>query len=299
MTVLPDGRVTVPVSVNGQTMQFLVDTAGVFSEIGEDTAQKLNLKETDPPVTMYGVGGKLRVKSALIESFKIGNNEARDFHIGVRHGTSQSDAKPNKGGEAFDGLLAPDFLSLFDVEFDFAAKKMYLFSQDHCPGKVVHWTQDGYAELPFQYTGGPISTTPHIRLRMTLDGHDVSTAVDTGAAGSFIGKGAASLIFGIDEASPGVTKAPYFSDQFPVYRKQFTSLALGGLAVQNPQVDILPDLEEKAFRMEHSEKSRDDPVYGTKLESEDFTLGMNVLSKLHVYIAYKEHKMYVTAAGAH
>ncbi len=196
-------------------------------------------------------------------------------------------------------MLSPDFLSLFDVEFDFAAKKMYLFSQDHCPGKVVHWTRDGYAELPFQYTGGPIGITPHIRLRMTLDGHEVSTNVDTGAAGSTISRRSASLIFGVDETSPGVVKSQYWSDQFPVYRKQFASLALGGLAVQNPQVDILPDLEEKAFRMAHSERSRDDPIYGSKLEGEEFTLGMNVLSKLHVYIAYKEHKIYITSVDAH
>jgi hypothetical protein len=28
-------------------------------------------------------------------------------------------------------------------------------------------------------------------------------------------------------------------------------------------------------------------------------LGMDVLSKLHLYIAYKERKIYLTAAGAH
>ncbi len=85
MTVLPDGRVTVPVSINGQTFPFLVDTAGVFSEISEGAAQKLNLKETDAGVEMYGVGGKLRVTSAMVASFKVGNNEAKNFHIGVRH----------------------------------------------------------------------------------------------------------------------------------------------------------------------------------------------------------------------
>ena len=28
-------------------------------------------------------------------------------------------------------------------------------------------------------------------------------------------------------------------------------------------------------------------------------LGVSVLRRLHLYIAYKEHKLYVTAAGAH
>ncbi len=51
--------------------------------------------------------------------------------------------------------------------------------------------------------------------------------------------------------------------------------------------------------MAHSEKSRDDPVYGAHVSLEQLTLGMNVISKLHIYVAYKEHKVYVTAADAH
>lgn len=299
MTVLPDGRFTVPVSVNGTPHQFMVDTAGVFSEISAGAAQKLGLNETDAGVNLYGAEGKLKIRSATVASFKVGNNEARNFHLGVRHTASDAAAQKQAGTEAeVDGLLSPDFLSLFDIEIDIAKKKMNLFSQDHCPGKVVYWTRDGYAELPFRFTSGAIMATPHITLRMTLDGHDISAALDTGADGAFMQRKSAVRIFGIDETSPGVAKSPNSSDALPIYRKQFGSLALGGLTVQNPVVDILPNSEEDAFRMEHSEKSRDDPIYGSSLAPEDFTLGMNVLSKLHLYIAYKEKKVYITAADA-
>ncbi|MBV9692184.1 MAG: hypothetical protein JO261_00650 [Alphaproteobacteria bacterium] len=56
---------------------------------------------------------------------------------------------------------------------------------------------------------------------------------------------------------------------------------------------------EQAYRMSHSEKSRDDPIYGDNFRPEEFILGMNVLSKLHVYIAYKERKIYITPVDQH
>jgi hypothetical protein len=89
------------------------------------------------------------------------------------------------------------------------------------------------------------------------------------------------------------------SDQAPVFRRQFASLQLGGVTVQNPQVWIIEDQFEQAFRMQHSEKSRDDPIYGAQVELEALTLGMTTLSKLRFYIAYTEHKVYVTDAAAH
>ncbi|HWA92337.1 MAG TPA: retropepsin-like aspartic protease [Rhizomicrobium sp.] len=298
MTMLPDGRVAVPVTINGTSHRFMVDTAGIFSQISADASQKLGLKEQPIEGEMYGVGGRLHLTAANVKSFMVGNNEARDFHLGVRHAGPGSDSKKSDSDDSVDGLLAPDFLSLFDIELDFAAKKMNLFSQDHCAGKVVYWTRSGYAELPFHYTNGAIAVTPHIELRMALDGHDLATDLDTGASYTFFGRKTAVRIFGIDETSPGVTRVPGSSDKFPIYTKQFGTLALGGLTVNNPQVEILPDGADDSFRMQHSEKSRDDPIYGTYLLGADFTLGMNVLSKLHLYIAYKEHKIYLTAAGA-
>jgi len=300
MTIFPDGRFAVPVSVNGTAHEFMVDTSGVYTEISEPAAQKLGLKETETNATMYGIGGKVKIYATRVDSFKIGNNEAKGFHLAVNASKEFSGEKePSPGAIVIDGLLAPDFLNLFDVELDFSAKKMNLFSQDHCPGKVTYWTRGGFAQLPFHYTGGTIAMVPHIDIEMTLDGQSMTTDLDTGSANSWLRQSAASRIFGIDDKSPGVVKSPLSNDKFPMLRKQFTSLTMDGLTVQNPQIDLIADVEENAFRMDHSEKSRDDPVYGANFSLEPLTLGMNVLSKLHLYIAYKEHKIYATSADAH
>jgi hypothetical protein len=198
-----------------------------------------------------------------------------------------------------DGVLAGDLLMLFDVEFDFAKRKLNLFSQDHCPGKVVYWTQTGYAEIPFHLANGPISTNDHIDFNMTLDGHELSTDLDTGSSWTWLRRKAASRVFGLEDTSPGMQRDPRSPDDSPLFVKKFGLLELGGVAVKNPDIQIVTDHADDAFRMAHSEKSRDDPVYGARFSLEDLTLGMNVISKLHLYIAYKEHKIFVTAADAH
>ncbi|MBV8976285.1 MAG: aspartyl protease family protein [Alphaproteobacteria bacterium] len=301
MTMLPDGRFAVPVSLNGKSFEFLVDTGGVYTATHDQIAKALNLEEVPVHGDIYGSAGKISMAAANIASLKLGQVELKDFHIAIEKVLSPvgDKAPPSPEADRIAGFLAPDLLSLFDVELDFASKKMNLFSQDHCAGKVVYWTQGGHAELPFRFMNGRIGGDPHIDLDMTLDGHTVETMLDTGSAGSWLMKKPAVQIFALDEHSPGVVASPYAAEGFPAFRKQFGSLSFGGLAVQNPLVDILPPLMEQAYRMSHSEKSRDDPIYGDNFRPEEFILGMNVLSKLHVYIAYKERKIYITPVDQH
>lgn len=293
MTMLPDGTFAVPVTINGGQHLFRVDTSAIFTTLSDIAAQKLGLKQyAIDRLELYDVNGKMHITYIDADSFKVGNNEAKHFHLMV------SPLGPNLPAEV-DGRLGPDMLSLFDVELDFAAKKMNLFSQDHCPGKVVYWTKSGYAAVDFHMTSGRLNVTPHIAFQMTLDGRDLTTDLSTESDTTWIRKKSALQIFGLDDNAPGLEHSPTVSEVGPLYRKRFEMLQLGGVAVQHPMIDIVPDQMDSSFKMAHSEKSRDDPIYGEGLKPEDLSLGMNVLSKLHLYIAYKEHKIYATAADAH
>jgi len=101
------------------------------------------------------------------------------------------------------------------VEFDFVARKMNLFSQDHCPGRVVYWTHQGFGELSFQMPSGPISISNHIKLKTILDGHELSTVVDTGSTFSWLRQEAAIQIFGIDKNSMDVKGCTMYVGLFP------------------------------------------------------------------------------------
>jgi hypothetical protein len=62
---------------------------------------------------------------------------------------------------------------------------------------------------------------------------------------------------------------------------------------------LIPDLARQSFDKRHTDKIDLDPVYKTRLNTTQALLGMNILSKLHLYIAYRERKIYLTAANAH
>jgi predicted aspartyl protease len=291
MTTLPDGRFTVPVSINGSMHPFLVQTGGVFSEVAPRVANALALPQTQTRAEVYGVNGKVHMSSAEVDSFKIGGIEAKRFHLAV--------SGDDKGYDGYDGTIDPDLLIQFDIELDFAKNKMNVFSQDHCPGKVVYWTKDGYIALPFRMISGPATVNHHIVVTTTLDGHDLSTDLDTSAQTTVLRHKPAVEYFGFDEKSPDVTLAPDKIGGLPVYRKRFGMLHLGGIDAPNPVIDVIPDQEMEAFHQEHFEKSRDDPIYGNTIEPSDMYLGTDVLRKLHVYIAYKEHIIYATTVDAH
>ncbi|HVV64152.1 MAG TPA: hypothetical protein VHC42_01690 [Rhizomicrobium sp.] len=81
--------------------------------------------------------------------------------------------------------------------------------------------------------------------------------------------------------------------------RRFKSLALEGVTIANPAVEIVVDLG-KAKVPDPSFA----PQIGSRLpETEhrpgfgDMVLGMDILRRLHIYIAYGERKLYVTPAG--
>jgi hypothetical protein len=73
----------------------------------------------------------------------------------------------------------------------------------------------------------------------------------------------------------------------------FHTLSLGGITVSNPHVVIYPDLVGKNdhdnWTVTGSLTVRNDDGM-----QNEFIVGMDVLSHLHLYIAYGEKKLYIT-----
>jgi predicted aspartyl protease len=175
------------------------------------------------------------------------------------------------------GMLAPNYLSHFDVEFDFAAGRFILFSQEHCRGSVVHWTQSAYAVLPFE-----LDVSGHIFITALLDGKPVRAALDTGAERSTMTLDQAHALFGIKGRNDPALKllgamSINGTATSNVYRYPFATLTFNGMQVLNPDIEILA---------------------GTQFSGEtpQLILGMETLRQLHLYIAYGEKAVYLTPA---
>lgn len=256
------GLVTVPFKIGGQEENLLVDTGGMFSMLTNSAASRLGLK----PITLewgtelYGWGGRRLNHYVEAHDIEIAGAmlHKKDFVL------APDDYLPLDD----DGILAPDILMIFDVDFDFANSRIGLFSQEHCEGKVVYWTHDDYAAIPFKLDEGR-----HLKINVTLDGKEVPAIIDTGASRTVMSLEAAESLFDIPPSA--VTQ----EGQYP-----FKALTFQGVTVNNPAIILVPD-----------DKSQ---IMGRN-SAPQMIVGMGVLRHLHLYIAFKERKIYVTPASAH
>ncbi|MBS0469763.1 MAG: retropepsin-like domain-containing protein [Proteobacteria bacterium] len=259
-----DRGVQVPMQISGHTVNLLVDTAGVVSMLSEKTVKTLSLYQQSIQDGYFMEFGGTRITNYVVaHDIEFGGLKASQLDFLVLPGSGLSDE--------IEGTLAPDILRSYDVDFDFGASTFKLYTQDHCPGKVVYWATD-YAIVPFTF-----DRDKHIRLEVTLDGKVQSAILDSGSTHSIMSLEMAEDMFDFDSASPGLTTLPTGAG-FRRYRYGFKTMTFGGVTVNNPDIELVPD--------------RDSHMHS-------LILGVSILHHLHLYIAYREHKLYVTPADAH
>src|SRR5262249_40529932 len=139
-------------------------TAGVFSAISAPLVQELGLhKRPIRSHEIYDMAGKKIESFVSIDEMLLGPVRAPNSQLMV----------VTELGPGIDGILGPDYLKNFDLDFD--KRELNLISQDHCKGRVVYWT-DYYVNLPFRLGQGD-----HIEFSVMLDGQKLSAVLDTGA----------------------------------------------------------------------------------------------------------------------
>jgi hypothetical protein len=190
------------------------------------------------------------------------------------------------------GILGPDILQHYDVDIDFGSGKLNLMSQDHCEGKVLYWKADAVAVVPMR-----LMNSGHIQMPVMLDGQQVMAVLDTGAYNTTLTLPVAQATFGL---KPGSADTP-LTGQLPdrpvaaTYHHVFKSLGFEGIAVNNPDIDIIPDFL-KQVTTENATPETGSHLIAPKANetAESMLLGMDVLRHFHIYIAYKENKVYIT-----
>jgi predicted aspartyl protease len=263
LTVNAAGQVTVPVPINGQPLNMLVDTGAFVSVLNRDTVTRLHMAvKITPGAWIIGFGGASTNHVAIAHEVTIAGIALKDRPFYVVDATS----------DLFDGVLGEEMLQVFDLDFDFAGGKLGFFSQRHCPGKVVYWTNDPYAVLEFEMEGN------HIVFDVDLGGRTVKAMLDTGASQTVMSLETASGILGIDE-----DKLQVLRDKGEG-RSLFKTLTVQGITVNDPNIRLY---------------SNDDSRIMGGSGNIKLILGMGVLRQLHFFVAYQERKIYITPAGAH
>ncbi|MGH6828433.1 MAG: hypothetical protein ACREFW_05955 [Rhizomicrobium sp.] len=262
---LKSGHVTVPASVNGKDVTLGIDTGGPFSSLTMAAFHRLGL-----------VGRR--------DDVRIGDLELHSVFMGVM-----------ESFPGVDGLIAPDILNRYDAEFDFGGNIFRLFEHHACADHAMYWT-GSYTVIPFTLT-----RDGHVRVSVTLDGQSTYAILDTGAPISVLSMQDASSMFGLTPDSVDIEAAKrvaglwssaylarytygvwdYPSKSVSAYTYPFNTITIGGMSVANPPIEL---------------------TQGRNFLGNDFAsllLGTDLLSHFHLYIAYRERKLYITGPQVH
>ena len=269
--MLESGHVTIPASADGKDLTLGIDTGGYGSSLSQAGVKGLGLPYSARlGAVIPAVGGMwISEGNVHLDNLRIGDLELDGLNI------PEMVAFPG-----VDGLIGPDILDKYDVEFDFGRAAFSLFMPHPCSDDAVHWT-DSYAVIPFTLT-----RSGHVRVRVTLDGQNTDAILDTGAGISLLSMRDANSMFGLATHSPDVEATNPVSGtawRGPVnaYTYMFKTLTMGGVTIPHPRIELID---------------------GRNFLGNDYAtlvLGNDVLSRFHLYIAYRQQKLYVTDARAH
>lgn len=288
----------VPVKIGDAQRLMLFDTGGSLSSISETAAGELHIPIYQSNVRIANVAGKVSDRMAIIPSMTIGTVETKRAEYMVFPG----DVLRGAGGVA--GLLAPS--PGVDIDVDFAGHKLSFFSPKHCEGKVVYWQAEAVAVVPMRNAG--VRTPPafssqrytiqtdRLTIPVTLDGKQIDAVIDTGSTNNVLNLRIAEDRFGVDLNAPDVKPLGQLGDvaSAKTYRKQFATMSFEGVTVTNPVIDLIPDRQTGVFGEDRATGSL---IHPQDRGLPDLIVGMTVLSKLHMYIAYDERKVYITVGA--
>ena len=176
------GTILAPVMVNGIAGRFILDTGAQRSVVTPAAVQRLGLALDEwVGTTMRGVGGIERRRNANPRSLTLAGvalerrTVTRDTSLTV--GTLPQAAL---GGQAIDGLLGRDFLSLFDLVLDISARRLALYEVQGCSGRFLPWSGP-YAAVPVENPAESALVVP-----VQLDGVRLRALLDSGASASLV-----------------------------------------------------------------------------------------------------------------
>jgi hypothetical protein len=293
MSTNSDGNILIPVMIENTPQKMIVSPASGMGEVNPKLVDALGIKtdllssasSRNPSLrysTMYLNNGEHAKRFAIIDSMTIGMVHVSYTDFIVNPYLSDD-------GGTVAGSIGYDILKNFDLDFDFAGNKLNLFSPDHCPGKVVYWAT-AYTDADMRITSaGAVGVT------LALDGQAVDATLAPESLVTTMTLTEAHAAYGIDEHSPGV-EAVANPGGGPLYRVHFKTLSLSGITVKNPLVYLEPDAVGRRSQMDQRESQLSSYQSSVPVTEPHLIVGLDVLRHLHLYIAYKEQKIYATAA---
>jgi hypothetical protein len=264
----------------------ILDTASPFSSVTESAASRLTLQlKPLPSGSEVRSGVKPVEKMATAKEFSVGQVQFKSAEFMV---VSDDTFDPHQGDFQLVGILGMDVLGRFDVELDVSNRKMKLFSRDHCPGHAVYWS-NSYDSVPIRF--GELG---ELYFPMELEGKKIETTLATGNKTTSLSTDVTRRLYNFDSRSSDIEKETDTAGGTTAY---YRAMKLSGEGIQIINAHItLVDRPSNDFCKLGSRSGA--AAYEGCFGVHPLRLGLNVLTKLHLYIATKEKVLYFTPTEA-
>lgn len=296
LTTSPSGVPLVPAKLNGVDEKLWLDLEDPFSYLAPDIGSAVGAQQTDVPSPFAGFvpnGSPLRelafhghFRASTVQTVQIGTLIGKDIQM-----YSGPDSRSMAG---VAGAIGLNLLANYDVELDLSKNKLNLFDKGHCPGQVIYWTKNspvGVVDI-MPMAGGANQYV------FSLDGDSLGAFIAADSMDTTFSFVVAREDFKLTHDSTGVTLAKTIEDGTKLYRYPFKALGADGLTISNPEVYLVGDeYMDKICDGRLHARTMDNSPYNCRGDA-DLTIGVHELRALHLFFAFSEHKLYVTAAGA-
>ncbi|RQH02220.1 retroviral-like aspartic protease family protein [Paraburkholderia dinghuensis] len=264
------GHYIVPVSINGKDYPMIVDT-GASTSLTPAVADMMELATDNSSARRAaGIGTEVRSEyPRIVPSLKLGPSEWINLEVLT---SDMLSAKMKAMQPPPVGLLGADVLSRYDVEFDFPARQMTLYTAQNCFGSFAPW-QGRY----FEYMPDP-SRQHRFLLPVVLNGHPTDALLDTGATRSMVTKQSA-FDAGVDEHSAIPVRqgsaTGFEGTPFAVRTYRFASVQIGPSVYHQVPVDVVD----------------------TRLTQGGMLLGMDFMHSRRVWVSYSNNVVFMQPAA--
>ncbi|GGF08919.1 hypothetical protein GCM10011611_12990 [Aliidongia dinghuensis] len=283
---LIDGALAVDATLNDLPVKMWLATASDVSSIDEAFVKRAGMPLIDMNGKVYSTGRRLMNQKTRISSMRLGNALSSDAPFVIYpEGHDGVDGKPV-------GTLATDYLSNYDVDIDLAAGKVNLFDRNHCKGQVAYWAKE-YLASPIFLSNTGLARRPEMTI--VADGQSLRGMISTDDAKNVLRQAVAESRFGLVAGSAEMPKSGTWHDSdgrtTDRYSHTFQSLAFGDITLHNTTVSV------ESINIAANSESTGSHFISINTQQPDIYIGMDLLKKLHLYIAYSENMIYYTIAS--
>lgn len=317
---------TVPVTVNGATRQFLLDLGMTKpTQVSPELMAKLSLPEIPKFGGNFGsiggagtgMGGGASFGSSGFTgaggmgmpyydvnsgmgSWLLGTRvRVASFGVGKATGRHLQFKVADKGeigrSAPYDGYLTGDFFRQYDVELDFADKHVTWLTSSKCadPNQAVFWAHSEVAIIPIT-----LAKDGRYQMQATVGGHLINAELDTSSPRTVMRRDVAERDVGLKADTPKMMPLGDLKDGMgmQIYVANFPEITFAGGGVTALNVPVLvqdysmvPAIYRHMNMLTRAADSERIP---------DLVIGMDVLQHLHMYVVPGLGRVYVTAAEA-